>query len=582
MLFKRSLSIAIIIFSTVVLVSPARPLEVDVDEIRTKKVEFINYQGRHHQIDTLFDINNIGKALAKKGRDNDWVRFHMKYSIMRAVSKEEPEKYSADIFSIDRDAKVDHIDNVRRILASYLIKAYGYSAKNARTLSLFLSYYNAIYRGNLKYFFSKYKNTVMRHINDRDAGIALRYDQWPGATRMLIPLTENAKRGSIDSIDPEAISDKKTIEEIRKDKKHIEERKDMADLKEKKIDKDKEKLDEEKKNTAEDRKKIESEKKAITDEKKEIEKKKEIADRTDKEIIKDKEEAKKITDPEKKEKKETEIKKKESELEKSKREIIKKEEDTKKKETAIKEKDKKLEKKEETLQNKEKEIKKKEKDLKEEKENIKKDEKKNDVNREDISSEKEKKLTEKEKELDKREDKLREKEIDKKIYGTKLYYLKVKEYLEGGHYNNELYMIDAEKRKILFLSPVKNIAGRRYDVFSGGVVVITHGGANTSEHHLTLIDRENLEAKIYGSDNIFWRSFVEIRDGFIYAILSVKGTCYLGRFDSSLKLIAKSDAPVNEDSFISFWDPFIYINSQDKKIIVLNKEDLKFTDEVKP
>lgn len=34
--------------------------------------------------------------------------------------------------------------------------------------------------------------------------------------------------------------------------------------------------------------------------------------------------------------------------------------------------------------------------------------------------------------------------------------------------------------------------------------------------------------------------------------------------------------------YISFWNDYIYINRQDKTIIVLNKEDLNFIDEVKP
>jgi hypothetical protein len=203
----------------------------------------------------------------------------------------------------------------------------------------------------------------------------------------------------------------------------------------------------------------------------------------------------------------------------------------------------------------------------------------------DIASEPEtarKKLEEKEKELDKREDRLRSKELEKNIYGDKLYYLKIKEYLEGGHYNNDMYMINASTRKIMFKSPVENICGSRYDVFSGGVVIITHRGSHTSGHRLTLIDRDTLQAKIYGSDNVFWRSFIEIRDGFIYAITYDNGTHYLGRFDADLKLVAKSKERINENTFISFWDNYIYINRADKTIIVLNKEDLSIIDEVKP
>ena len=74
--------------------------------------------------------------------------------------------------------------------------------------------------------------------------------------------------------------------------------------------------------------------------------------------------------------------------------------------------------------------------------------------------------------------------MDKNIYANKLYYLKIKEYLDGGHYNNEMYMIDAATMKVMFKSPAEYICGSRYDVFSGGVVVITHRGSHTMGHRL--------------------------------------------------------------------------------------------------
>ncbi|MBN2160889.1 MAG: hypothetical protein JW807_15980, partial [Spirochaetes bacterium] len=221
-----------------------------------------------------------------------------------------------------------------------------------------------------------------------------------------------------------------------------------------------------------------------------------------------------------------------------------------------------------------------EQSIKDEKRQIQKDEIKRDIKTK--PKEAKRKLEEKADELDKREDKLRDKELDKNIYAGKLYYLKIKEYLEGGHYNNELYMINASTRKIMFKSPVENICGSRYDVYSGGIVIITHRGSHVTGHRLTLVDKDTLKAKIYGNDDVFWRSFIEIRDGFIYAILYDKGRHYLGRFDGDLKLVAKSDQEVSENTFISFWENYIYINRQDKTIIVLNKEDLKFIDEVRP
>jgi len=387
-------------------------LEVDVNEIRTRRVEFINYRAEGKKADSKREVEEIGKQLARGDDTGRPVRFHMKYAIIRAISKEQPDKFSADIFSIDKDAKVGHIDIVRRITTAYLMNRYGYSREDAHAISLFLSYYNAVHRGDIAYFGTKYKPVVMTHLGARNAGISTKYWEWPGATRMLIPLTENA-------VEPDLLSDRKTIEEIRKDDRNIPDRKEMTDLRERKLEKDKKELKDEKKEQ-------EREKKAIDKEKEEIKKKQE-------QLEKEKEESKKIVEPEKREEKEKEIEKKEKQLEQKKKETEKKEEKSKEKEKAILEKEKKIEK--------------REKSISDEKKQIEKDELKSDIKKK--PEEAKKKLEEKEKELDKREDKLRDKELDKNIYAGKLYYLKLKEYLQGGHYNNDLYMINASTRKIM-------------------------------------------------------------------------------------------------------------------------------------
>ena len=177
---------------------------------------------------------------------------------------------------------------------------------------------------------------------------------------------------------------------------------------------------------------------------------------------------------------------------------------------------------------------------------------------------------------------MKDKQSDPNVFGLKLYYLKVRDYLEGGHYNNELYMINASTKKIEFKSPVNNICGRRYDVFSGGIVVITHQGDHVSGHRLTLIDREKLTVKATGDNDIFWRSFIEIRENNIYAIIREGNSFYLGKFDQELKLVSRSKEKISEDTFITFFDEFIYINREDKSIIVLNKNDFSLAGEIKP
>jgi hypothetical protein len=563
-------------------------IEVDIDEIKTKKVNFVNYTGKGSKSETVSEIKSIGYRLSyqvKKSKTDDLFRYHMKYSILRALAKDDKEKFSADILFIDKDARVDHIRNVRRIISAYLEGMYGYTTREADAVAVYTTYYNAVYRGNLDYFSSKYSTEVTKHLTKNNAGISTLWSDWPGKTAIVIPLTEENKRGEIGGIDPFVISDENVKEEVKKEKDNKTTTDEVIKIKEKEIGKNK-------KDIEEDKKIIEDKKKETQDEKKKIEIKKEETEKKKEEIKKEKEETAKIKDPEKRKVKEEEIKKKEDEVKKEEKKITETEKKIVKEEEKIKEDEKKIDKKEEEIKKKEDEVKKektdtvKEKTTGETKDNKnKKTETGKDENtsvKDEALKKKEETLKEKEKELDKREDKLKDKDSGEGVFGLKIYYLEVKDYLEGGHYNNTMYMINTTTKKIDFKSPVTNICGRRYDVFSGGIAVITHTGDHKAGHRLTLIDRETLKEIKTGEDNIFWRSFIEVKDNQIYAIIKDQETYYLGKFDMNLKLIAKSPEKINSNTFITFFEKSIYINREDKTIIVLKIEDLTLSDVIKP
>ena len=137
-----------------------------------------------------------------------------------------------------------------------------------------------------------------------------------------------------------------------------------------------------------------------------------------------------------------------------------------------------------------------------------------------------------------------------------------------------MYIINAATRKIKLKSPVTNICGRRYDVFIEGVVVITREEDSSDTYYLTLLDKEKLEASYLGTDNVFWRSFIETKGDFIYVIVKDENDYYLGKFNKKMELMAKSTEKISNDTFVSFFEDVIYINSHDKKIMVLKKDDL--------
>ena len=227
--------IALVCLCAATFIGMAFAIEVDQNELRQAEntpIEFINYTGPHAEIDTLRAIAEIGESLAgaaQRGRAGDLNR----YAVIHAVDPSVKTGLDADIMIIGSGARVDHINNVRVIIAAYLRKAYGYSEKDARTIAHFVTIYNAVYRGDMNMFKSKYKAVVVKNLTADKAGLALRYDEWPGKTQIVIPLSDQKYSGTLSAIDTKSISDKNVVNKMREqDDKDIATRKDMIDLKE--------------------------------------------------------------------------------------------------------------------------------------------------------------------------------------------------------------------------------------------------------------------------------------------------------------------------------------------------------------
>ncbi|MES0491519.1 MAG: P83/100 family protein, partial [Leptospirales bacterium] len=231
-------------------------ISVNQKEIKTvEPVEFEDYEGPQNK-DTPEEVAGIGKNLKlglKAGPNTEKYTWNNKYTIVRAVDPKS-EKLNADIFIIEKYAKVDTIKNVRRILAGYLQEAYGYSYQDAFTLAKFITYYNAVYRSNMDYFEKKYSKKVLSYLTAENAGIAINYKEWPGNTRMVIPLTKNdSELNTTDITDDEVITNLKKGKEDR----GVEDRKEIVKIKKEDLEKKKEKLEEKKEETNKKEEKIE-------------------------------------------------------------------------------------------------------------------------------------------------------------------------------------------------------------------------------------------------------------------------------------------------------------------------------------
>jgi hypothetical protein len=538
----KNLKNILVLFISLLITLPITAQGVHVEELRSvEPVEFEDYKGPNKVVNTHAEITGIGKNLTK-GLQNQAGQKIEKYSwlglytIIHAVDPNS-QKLNADIFIIEQGATVDTIYNVRRILSGYLQASYGYSYNEAFILAKFITYYNAVYRSDIKYFETKYSPKVLSYLSEKTVGLSKTYKEWPGKTQIIIPLAKGNN-----APDTSNITDKKVISKLRETEpdRGVADRKKIVEIKKDDLQKDQKEL---KKKTAE----------AVKTEK-EIQKK-------EQKIEQKKAAVEKISDPEKKEEAKKELAK----------ELVKEQQslETQKKDLSVKK---------DEIKQDQKAIDEKKTEIKQDEKEISEDEKLNKLEKDPKQAVKQ--LQDVETELKQTQAELK-KEKDS-IMQDKLYYLKVKEWQIEGHYDNDMVIIDPRTRKVVVRSPVQRIDCNKYLLNEKGVVVIIHNDSNPKEHNLALLDKDNLTLIKKGSDDVFWRSFIEDRDGFIYVIIFRDESYYLGRFTYDLQLDKVSTVKMDRDSFVSFFEDAIFINRSDKNIIVLNKNDLSFLEEIKP
>lgn len=242
-------------------------LEVSTSELRNVSnatIEFINYAGPHNVINSVSAIRGIGSDLAKNVASNptEFTRTSAtgKYYVIHAVDSSQKEKLDADIIFIGNDATVDHIDNLRRIISGYLTAAYNYSQEDADTLAVFITVYNAVYRGNFESFKNKYKNVVTSNLSETKCGLSVNYRDWPGNSEIVIPLFD-VENGGLSTVDTSVISDSKVVNSMKEDDdKNVETRKNMVDIKEREAENASENARNAQKTVTEEQKKVEEEK----------------------------------------------------------------------------------------------------------------------------------------------------------------------------------------------------------------------------------------------------------------------------------------------------------------------------------
>ncbi len=269
---KTSVLTLILLAACAAFVAGQEVAETELLSVKGTTVEFINYEGPHSKIETLEEIMGIGIYLGNAiGKDYSTADYAGKYRVIHAVGESVDEGLEADIFMVLRDAEVDHIRNMRYMLAGFLMAAYDFSQEDALLLAEFVTIYNAVYRGKMDFFGGKYRQIVTRNLNPEAAGISTIYTDWPGKTEMLIPLTEKAAEGGLGSLSTDTLTGKEVIDQMRtQPDMGLDSRKDITELKEREVEQEQQKIEAEQQAIDQERQQIASEQQRVQEERAQV------------------------------------------------------------------------------------------------------------------------------------------------------------------------------------------------------------------------------------------------------------------------------------------------------------------------
>ena len=507
-------------------------LEVNKNELNTTgdtTIEFINYTGPHKVIDSIEAIRSIGSGLgvqiARDPTKSISTSKNAKYYVIHAVDANESGKLDADILYIGADATVDHITNLRRIISAYLTAAYGYSDKDADTLAVFITVYNAVYRGNLDTFKAKYKNVVIENLSADNCGLSVNYKDWPGKSEIVIPLYD-INNGGLSTVDTSVISDSSVVKSMKEDDdKNVDSRKDMVDIKEREADAASEKAKEAQKKAVSEQKKLDEEKKKTTEAKKEAETAQKTAEEKQKKADENPND-KKAQEEAKEAKEEAEEKKQAAEEQQQKQE----EQQTKTEEAKQEAKEQQA-----------------------------------------LADKKETEAQNERKEIAKDQAEVQKKEAAQALMTTEFGIILSDE----ANMLSRLVKFNIADGEVIKNSPVAQIRNRTVYKEGDGFIAIAGENSKKGAVKLVTISPETLEIAAE-SDNTIAEDSVLVQDGSeYYCVVDEKGKYYLGKFSGDLSLKLKSEIQVKSATPVTVTDAGIVVTDTNGKLRLLDKKDLK-------
>ncbi|HZK19363.1 MAG TPA: P83/100 family protein [Treponemataceae bacterium] len=531
----------------VFLIFPLLGLEVNKTELETAgkdtTIIFKNYTGPHDKINTIEEIRRIGESLAKPlvSEVKTEGSFGQKdfYYVIHAIDPSVTTGFDADILIIGENAVVDHITNLRRIIAAYLETAYGYSEKDANTLAVFTTVYNAVYRGDLEAYKAKYKPVVVDNLDSDICGLSVNYIDWPGKSQIVIPISDVT--GGLSTIETSIISDKKVVESMQEEpEKQIEVRKDMVDIKEREADIATEEAQKAQKEATITKSKLIEEKEDLAEKQKTVE----VAKKEVEVAKKETEIAKKVAIERPDDKKAQEIaQEKETEVARQEKAVKEKETEIARQEKVIKEVEKEAEEKQTIATEKQTKADKKESEAQEERVSIAKDQ------------------------LKVIQEKAKASKVVNTTYGLRM--------TDSDKLLSTLVIIDSDTGLMVKESPVSYIRNRTFFENNENFTAIAGDTGGNAAIKLVTLDKEAMEIINQSDVSVSEHSVLVLQNGFFYAVLQDGKNYIVGKFNSDLDLVLKSNVAVMPTTPIIVTDSGISVTDIWGIAKLLSQKDLR-------
>lgn len=518
-------------------------LDVDREELfenTEESVEFVDFEGEPSKVETEQEIRGIGAALAAALSTADpEAAYFDRYSVIHAVDPFDPNGLDADIFFINEQAEVATIGALRLILSSYLSAEYELSESDANLLAELVSIYNAIRRGNLTFFEERYKQIVLDNLTAENVGLALVYSEWPGATEMVIPLSEP---GGVAGINPFELGDPGVIEELRLNPEMgIEERKALVALMEEAIEREEEAIAEEREQIEEEREQIAAEREAAeqepdeapdepTDEPSEPEPANdadEPADDADEPSEAGPADEAQAEEPALDEEVDTPAERTEAERQAREEELDRQEQDLEEREEAVEEQ------------------------------------------REQVREQRDQIARDQAETIDDEE----EADAEEAAAVEPVSVLQTR--MQDGRVLSRIVRVNPVTSERIASSDVDTITNRRTIRYGTERNVLAVALSGSDAARLVLIDPVSLETLVEGGEEIHPDSDLDARNGEIFAVVEAEGDWYLGRFDDDLGLLRRSQIAVTPTTAFTFVGGNVWVQTFDNRLVPLLVEDLR-------